>query len=519
LKNKDTKAIEKKKCKLKRVYLLDEIKSLYLILSKNNKKIMFKKISILTFIIISSIGFSQEFINSFPMQINSKSFVFEVKNDSTQTTTLFNAGKNKILSIKLNENKQIIDSLSTESILENYSIIGSNYSKNLDIIYCKNEKSGDLFALSFDFFNKKTTLIDFSQSLEKDNNIYNFSQNDKFYMLYTIKGTNNLKINSIDFKGNITSHNIDISNFKLLNYYNNTTTLYKSIGSFYGAFTNKNFTVIDSKSDISLIEASNKTKLYIKKNQLVFTFDISKSVTQILNVNLIDFTANVKHIATPPIGASLESMTEMESNSFLIDDKLFQFKLTSELEIITIKNLDGQLMKTYMLKSEKKANENSNSYYILSPMDKEIKGLKNSKDFLERSTKIGYGSGIYCTKTNDTYQINFGAVSELQRSSAIALLPVFGITGALTMLLFETTSFKNASIYKNRYAMFASLNIDSQLQNFSNKESDFKISEIDEYISKTKKISNFTTSKFEGKQILGFYDESTKMYNFKAFEN
>ena len=315
---------------------------------------MFKKISIITLLIISSFGFSQEFINSLHMQINPNSFVFDVKNDSTLTTTLFKADKNKIYSMKLNENKQIMDSLSSESISEKYSVIGSNYNKNIDILYCKDEKSGNLFALSFDFFNKKTTRKDIPLSLEKDNNIYNFSQNDKFYMLYTIKGTNNLKINSIDFIGNITSHSIDMSNYKLLNHYNNPSTLYKSIGSFYGTFAIKNFAVIDSKSDISLIEASNKTKLYIKENQLIFTFDISKSVTQILNVNLKDFTANVKHIATPLIGASPESLTEMESNSFLIDDKLFQFKLTSDIEIITIKNLDGQIMNSYMLKSEKK---------------------------------------------------------------------------------------------------------------------------------------------------------------------
>ncbi|MDD5150136.1 MAG: hypothetical protein PHC28_06580 [Flavobacterium sp.] len=453
------------------------------------------------------------------MQINSNNLVFDVKNDSTQTTTLFNADNNRILSIKLNEDKQIIDSLSTKLITEKYSIIGSNYNKNTNILYCKDEKSGDLFAISFDFLNKKTTHINIPLNIEKDNNIYNFSQNDKFYMLYTIKGTNNLKINSIDFKGNITSHIIDISNFKLLNYYNNPTTLYKSIGSFYGTFAIKNFTVIDSKSNISLIEASSKTKLYIKENQLIFTFDISKSVTQILNVNLKDFTANVNHIATPLIGASLESITEMESNSFLIDDKLFQFKITSELEIITIKTLDGQLIKTYILKPEKETTENSNSYYIISPTEKETEVLKNSKDFLERSSKIGYGSGIYCTKINDTYQINFGAVSDLQHSSAITMLPVFGVIGALTMLVSEKTSSKNISIYKKRYAVFASLNIDNQLQTFSNQKSDFKVSEIEEYISKTKKISNFTISKFGEKQILGFYDENTKMYNFTEFEN
>jgi len=480
---------------------------------------MFNKISILTFLVISSVGFSQEFINSFPMQIDSKDFLFDVKNDSTHTTTLFKAAKNKILSIRLDENKLIIDSLSTKNFTEKYSVVGYNYTKNLDLLYCKDDNSGDLFAISFDFLNKKIKHINTPLNLEKDNNIYNFSQNYKFYMLYTVKGTNDLKINTIDFAGKTTSHTIDVSNFKLLNYYNQPTSLYKSIGSFYGSFAIKNFTVIDSKSNLSLIEASSKTKLYVKENQLTLTFDISKSVTQILNIDLKDFTANVKHIPTPIIGQTAESKTAMESNSFLIDDKLFQFKLTSELEIITIKNLDGELIHTYMLKSENELNKKSNSYYIISPMEMEVEDLKNSKDFLERSIKIGYGSAIYCTKSNDGYQITFGAVSDIQKSSAIALLPVFGIVGALTMLTVEKTSSKNVSVYKNRFAVFTSLHIDNQLQTFSNKKPDFTISELEEYISKTKNISNFTISPFGEKQILGFYDENTKMYNFKTFEN
>lgn len=193
---------------------------------------MFNKISILTFLVISSVGFSQEFINSFPMQIDSKDFLFDVKNDSTHTTTLFKAAKNKILSIRLDENKLIIDSLSTKNFTEKYSVVGYNYTKNLDLLYCKDDNSGDLFAISFDFLNKKIKHINTPLNLEKDNNIYNFSQNDKFYMLYTVKGTNDLKINTIDFAGKTTSHTIDVSNFKLLNYYNQPTSLYKSIGSF-----------------------------------------------------------------------------------------------------------------------------------------------------------------------------------------------------------------------------------------------------------------------------------------------
>jgi hypothetical protein len=477
---------------------------------------MFKTISIFTLFAISYIGFSQKTISSFPLQIQSKDFIFEEKSDSTQTSTLFKAGINKILSIRLNENKQIIDSLSTENFTEKYSILGSNYNKNLNVLYCKDEKSGDLFALSFDFLNKKTNRLNTTLSLEKENNIYNFSQKDKFYMLYTIKGTDNLKINSIDLAGNIRTHIVDLSNFKLLNYYNKTTSLYNSIGSFYGSFAVKNFSVIDSKNNLSLIEASSKTKLYVKENQLILTFDISKSVTQIVNIDLKDFTANVKHIATPLIGHTPESNTELQSNSFLIDDKLFQFKLTSELEIITIKNLDGELINSYVLRAEKK---NNNSYYIISPTEMAVEDLKNSKDFLERSIKMGYGSGIYCTKTNDTYQITFGAVSNIQKSSAIAFLPVFGIAGALTMFAIEKASAKNVSVYKNRFAVFTSLTVDNQSQTFLPQQSDFTISEIEEYIGKTKKISNFTFSKFGEKQILGFYDESTKMYSFKTFGN
>lgn len=484
---------------------------------------MLKKIFILYLFTISANGLSQEIINSFRMPLNSDNFVFDIKNDSTQTSTLFNISRNKILAIKLSENKQIIDSISSEFNVEKYSIVGSNYNKNTNVIYCKNKKTGTLSSLSFDFHNKKTTYINTQINLEEDNNIFNFSQDNKFYILYTRKGTNELKINIIDFKGNITSHTIDVSNFKLLNYYNQSTTLYKSIGSFYGAFSTKNFAVIDSKTNPSLIEASNRTKLYIKENQLIFTFDISKSLTQILNINLKDFSASLKQIPAPNIGVSQESNTIIESNSFLIDDKLFQFKLTPELAIISVKNLDGKLINTYMLKSENENTNNSNSYHITTPTDNELNKLKNSKDFLERCAKLGYGVGIYCSKIDNDYQITFGAISDLQNKniSVLSLLPVpiIGLTTALIIFTLEKTTFKNTSIYKNRFAVFTSLRIDNKLETFSNKNHDFINSEIEDYISKTKKISNFTISKSNENNILGFYDESTKMYTFRSFKN
>ena len=99
------------------------------------------------------------------------------------------------------------------------------------------------------------------------------------------------------------------------------------------------------------------------------------------------------------------------------------------------------------------------------------------------------------------------------------MFPVFGLTGALSLLIYEKTAPKNFSIYKKRYAVFASLKVNEDISSFSNQVIDFRNSELDEFISKTKKISNFTISKKGNNQILGYYNLNTNRYNFKEFKN
>lgn len=478
-----------------------------------------KNVITIIFFILSNIGFTQEYLNSIPLKINPDNLVFDIKNDSTNTSTLFNCSESKILAIKLDNNKQVIDSLPINLTANNYSIVGTNFNRDIDIVYCKDEKTNNMFAISFDFSKKTIKNIAIDLKFNNDNNIYNFSQDDKLYMLFTVKGTSNLLIKTVGFEGKVETHIMNLDDYKLVNYYNKPTNLYKSIGSFYGAFTTKNFSVIDSKTNLSLIEVSNKTKIYIKPEELYITFDISKSVTQILSVNLKNFTASIKQIPTPIIGAAIKSETILESNSFLIDDKIFQFKLSPGLEIITVKNFDGQLLNTYYLNAQEETKKKSDLYKIISPTEIDVQKLKNSKDFLERASKSGYHSGIYCTKLDNNYFITFGAVSDIQKSSAIAMLPFFGITGLLTMLIYEKTAPKNTSIYKKRYAVFASLKVNNDISSFSNEIIEFQNSEIDEFISKTKKISHFTVSQKGGNQILGYYDFNTNRYNFKIFKN
>jgi hypothetical protein len=480
---------------------------------------MSKNVITIIFFIFSNIGFTQESLNSISLKIYPDNLVFDIKNDSTNTSTLFNCSESKILAIKLDNNKQVIDSLSMNLTANKYSIVGTNSNRDIDIIYCKDEKTNNMFAISFDFSKKTIKNIAIDLKFNNDNNIYNFSQGDKLYTLFTVKGTSNLVIKTIDFEGKINNHVLNFDDYKLVNYYNKPTNLYKSIGSLYGTFEMKNFSVIDSKTNVSLIEAANKTKIYVRPQELFITFDISKSVTQILNINLKKFIGSIKQIPKPILGMTVESETIVESNSFLIDDKIFQFKLTPELEIITVKNFEGKLLNTYYLNAEKETRNKSDLYKIISPTEIEVQKLKNSKDFLDRSSKLGYGSGIYCTRIDNNYLITFGSVSNIQKSGAIAMFPVFGLTGALSLLIYEKTAPKNFSIYKNRYAVFASLKIDEDISSFFNQVIDFKNSDLDEFISKTKKISNFTISKKGDNQILGYYNLNTNTYNFKEFKN
>jgi hypothetical protein len=346
----------------------------------------------------------------------------------------------------------------------------------------------------------------------KNNNLFKtFIKDGKFYAFSTIKESNNLKVDIVSVSGKWVSKIIDLSNIVFYNGFDSPTKLYDIIGKYGGMFIPKPLAFIEKNSNLDLLQAMAERKLYLSENMLTFTFDLNKNYTQVLQIDLNQFRATSKSFNSPVfdnIGA--DGIVFVKANSFFIDNKLIQFKINSDKEVITIKNLSDEVLSTHTLTPSEVVTDNT--YYKKYPSDDFPELLKNSKVFLRKTSNYN-NAGLFVEKYNNEYYMTFGGVSEEQQSGFM----MYGLLGALIQVAIEGLSSKNLSVYSKREVVFTTLKFDEKATQFVNYKPDFSTTAMDDFIVKTKRISRLSTSKIGNKLVLGFYKYENKTYNFKSF--
>lgn len=479
---------------------------------------MYKQNILLSLLLCSFISFSQEIVNSIPVALKKNKTVFQVVNDSTKETTIFVSDKEKIKAIRLNKEMQIIDSLSTERLNPKtyVSMIGYNKNKSNINLFWTSTNHKDLFIQQFNFNKQNSENKTFTLPLKDEKFVQNFSQNGKFYIMTVLKNSDKLKLYVFDSDAKLEEKTIDLTGYRFYTSDYKKTTIYGVLDETYYA-TEFPFSLqkITPENPTSLVESSKKRKCYSIDKTIVLTFDSNIDYTQLITLNLESFSAKEQFIKKPNIP---EDRKYLNSNSFLIDNYLYQIKSSSSQLILTVKDLEDNLIKSYEASAENPIIDFKNTDYIQeNGGTSNTRILETSSQFIRKTNNLN--AGISCYQLNGNYLVTIGSVSQEQQNATMMYGGMFGAAGVLIAVAISNPTMESFNAYANRKVVYINSLFDKDVNHINGEIGPLAFDKIRFFFDKNTAVSSQTLYKLDNIYYLGYYDTKTKEYTIRKFND
>ncbi len=477
---------------------------------------------VLVIIVLGSINlFSQEVLGSFENDLKKSGYISYIKgiipivNKVNGNVALFITDANNIYAYKLDSNFKLIQKLSSKDKKREYKIIiGYSISDNGDYsIYLSNKTKRKFLKTTFSFNNQKTYYEEIT--LDKDEEfIQSVSTNNQLYLITSKKEANYLNI-YINGEGGIIKKKVDFSHFKLIDEEGNVDCignllLYEreKVDDFYEEHSilksNKGIIKIDESVPNSIEVVSEKKKMYLRENEIVFSLDLSNKITQVITIKLNDFSSKIKVFKKTMENAK-------KSNSFLVHDKVFISSVTKEKLVLQILDFKTKnILKEYTILKDNPINFKNTPIIQKGGLYKKQRKYEKTKKFLRKLTTDKFGISV--RKLKDNYHVVLGGYS-IAMDAATALSMV-GVNLGSYSLYFNPTYFAFKSIYDTK-----SVKVESLLDlDFNHVKGDIKDDAFDKIESfSIRSRTGDTLFKYEDYFIKGEFSHDLKTYTLKKF--
>lgn len=475
---------------------------------------------------------SQSYITSLPFMMKKDGKSFSYVDKSKDESYVFISNAKKVRIVHYDNKFNSLDTLMTPIPgKKTDNMIG--FTKNessINLIWTTNNAEKFLFQ-NLDFKTKKVTITSKELNFNRQNVVQTFSTNDAFYCLAVVEQSSVLKLYRFSNQNELEVKTFDFSTTSFSDSNNESSNLYdlfeESFESIEASFELQNMDVSLSNS---LAICAKKRKAYLTEKELVLTFDNNYTSTQVVKINLTDYTSASFIINKPG-----EKIVTHQSNSYFFEGNLYQFKVSKFLLLMSIKNLNGEVIKDFSTDSHAEISY-KNSDFLCEWVNKhQEKNIENTYQFV---TKLSdYKVGISCYNYNGKNLISFGGVSNRIKkidpneddynNSGVPLIPFQ--YGAIGGLLYATAfvllgGYDGTSFFYNNYK--SSRNIISVNALFSknfDQESDkinsFSGTKMCSYFNGFAEIKYPTFFSTNGKAYVGYYNEDAKQYVIMKFEN
>lgn len=469
-------------------------------------------------LLLSSLScISQNLAKNIKLNYARKNNVFQVVEENKKQVSLFFSDKYKARIIRLDENFNFIDSLSTDRPSKEYDeIIGYSISGDKYYSYWSTSNNKKITSQSFDFESNKVSLKTYFIDFTEEKAIETITINNVFYLLSVVKDKNILHLYVFD-DGKMEKKTIDLSSKNFVTYNNQRASLWQVISEITDFETNLSFQNILEETPPSLALSANKKKAYIRENNLILTIDNNKGFTQMININVNDLTFEVKFYTQPYIDSTKSEITE--SNSFLYKDRLIQIKLDAQILYISIKDFEGNELKSYSAFAGKEIAFKNSDIIQESNSIKNIRILDKSNQLLRKINSLQ--PSISCYKHDDTIYITIGAVSLPQKNNAIFYgAMIGGLTGALIgAALSSSYSVTNLNSYNGRKVVYINCMFDSEFNHQDGTLKKLAFDKLREFAADKENLSGQTIFKMNSKLYFGGYNTTTRIYSIYSFND
>ena len=438
-----------------------------------------KYYSLLILLIFTLGAFGQNQINTIKTEIDKDHFTYDVVDDVNNKTYLFLVSSKSVEAIQLDPSFQVLSQFIVNRPETKFKqLLGHSTALNSLTLYWSTNNSDKIISQHFDFKEKEASLGAI-ESIDKEKVVTSFPFDNKFYIATVTKNSNLFKLYELDGKNALKPYFFPFEKYR---FYNKKYAPISLDAMFKEYFIEENeYELQNISSDIptALPYIAKKRKYYIKKDNLIISFDNNSSFTQLIKINLR--TKKTEHFAINQSFLNTNHSEKTDSNSFLFDDKIAQIKTNKEITTIQISNF---IDKSPILKKEIRRDQTID--FLTTPILEYSNGkLEKSKEiiktnqFLNRLNRA-QNVGVSVTPTKSGYIFTFGGSSILQNSdTSIATSIGGGVGGALGGLVgglmaaaitsSESPKKNFLNAYRNKKVIIASTSFDSNF-NLNNEE-------------------------------------------------
>lgn len=358
---------------------------------------------IFIFLFYSVIGFSQKPVLSLPINYSSDFYKdkesLALINESKSELVLFIEDYKKTKLVLVNSDFEVKSEFEMPTLpksFKNYLGYIINKDNSYSIFY-SNLKKTKFGRLDFDFKTKETSVHKLDFSLNFEGFVKTVKFNNVLYIISVTNRSNDVHFYTNNDKGSFDKKTISFDFLEEKEYGKK-----KRASNF---MSGRSFEIIDValSNNNGLILSS--SKIYLKGEDFIFTFDQDKNKTIVVTLNPTNF--NVKHEVfqhSEVIGQQFS-----KHNSYIFDNKLFQisssryqmkftikdFKTKELIKDIVLNKSDTITFKNTPIIQEKTSSKNNN-----------ITEFEATSKFLKNITREKIGVSVY--KQNTNFNILFG---------------------------------------------------------------------------------------------------------------
>lgn len=492
---------------------------------------MLKKPFLFSLFLISLMTFSQEIVREFDLKLESKRDFFQIVNKNNKEVILFLNDKEKVSSIRFDEKFNIKDSLSALRPDKTYAeIIGYSQNKDDYFIFWGSKDRKEINSQYFNFAKKETKQTPINLELKKEKIVKELTIGNVFYLITIVKNTNILKFYISDPNGNLIEKTIDLSQFEFKNIFNRPENLYR-------VMTDESydpvFQTISGDSPPSLALSAKKYKIYTHNpDEIIFSIDNTANATQLIRINLHDFTPAFKSILQPNTVKGEYGAIDFRSNSFIIDNKILQLKTNSFVFFFTVSDFDGNKIKEFKVFHDTEIDFKNTDFFEENGSFENKKVILDTEKFLR---KIHNFPSLSCYNLNGTYYTVIGSSADkyFANMSPVMAMPHAGIgmgNGGLVPVSYGTcNTIENLISYRAKYVVYTNCLFDS---NFNHIDERLKTSAFEKariFLEENKDIrenllifknnlyKDLIVFKFNKNLYLGNYNKANKKYQIFCF--
>lgn len=488
-----------------------------------------KYLLLIVVLLICNITYNQQIVLQQELSPKVKGVVMQqilpVVNKSTGDFAMFFDESKTVGGYLFSSQFEEIGSFVTSDIPRRYGdILGySIKSDSIYTLYASNKNRTQFYTATIDFNKDEQYYGEITPEFDNEIYLHSINYNNQFYIITIHKETSDLYFYLIEDHDQFDRKRVDLSGLEMLNKNNKTRSLYKMLldRKFWklGAFdlvrgaTHNDLRIqdVDINAPQSLELLVSMTKIYQAEIKLRITFDENRSYTQLLTIDMTDFSWDFQKFEKPLFNTPNDLK---KTNSFLYNNYLLAVGVNPNGLAFTIRDINsGNVIKKYTASKDSKIPFSNTPVIQKGAFYDRYRELKNTERLVRKAYKSNVA--IYASKRDHKYEITIGG----HMQSTQAPIPIMPYNGSMTLGNIKFDMNVNYIYYLENKSFYVTGLFDSKFEHLEGSIRPTVFDRITDYKDERRSVpNNQLVFKYNLDVLWGEYNYENNSYILRAFK-